>query len=87
VKIITTIALVFSFSLFLDLALVTQGQAEEYYIYKDSHGNLVISNKLPPTGSIIIKRHELPQVQESREGGEPQLKGSTENSAKPSKRK
>jgi hypothetical protein len=35
VKTITTIALVFSFSLFLGLALATQGQAEEHYIYKD----------------------------------------------------
>jgi hypothetical protein len=90
VKTITTIALVFSFSLFLGLALATQGQAEEHYIYKDPHGNLVISNKLPPTGSIVLKRHELPeatdlQVQQSQESSDTPLNGPSEGSAKPSK--
>jgi hypothetical protein len=82
--------LVFGFSLFLGLALSTQGQAEEHYIYKDPHGNLVISNKLPPTGSIVLKRHELPeatdpQVQQSQESSDTPLNGPSEGSAKPSK--
>jgi hypothetical protein len=92
VKTIIAIALVISFSLFLDLTLATQGQAEEYYTYKDPHGNLVISNKLPPTGSIILKRYEMPavtdaQVQQPHEGSDTQLIRRSEGSAKPSKGK
>jgi hypothetical protein len=63
--------------------LATPGQAEEFYAYKDPHGNLVISNKLPPTGSIVLKRYELPQatdpqVQQPHEGGDTQLNGPSE---------
>jgi len=43
-------------STFLGLAGVTQGQAEDYYIYQTPNGALVISNKEPPPGSKITKR-------------------------------
>ena len=81
-KTFTTIALVFCFYLFLGLALATQGQAEEHYIYKDSHGRLVISNKPPPAGSDILRKLELP------EPGDPQIQQpdtKLEDSAKPPK--
>jgi hypothetical protein len=92
VKILTTFGLVFCFYLFLGLALATQGQAEEYYRYKDPHGNLVISNKLPPTGSIVLKRYELPaatdpQVQPPHEASDAQLNEKSEGSAKPANNK
>jgi hypothetical protein len=92
VKNITTIGLLFGFSLFLGLGLATRGQAEEFYAYKDPHGNLVISNKLPPTGSIVLKRYELPQatdpqVQQPHEGSDTRLNELSEDSAKPSKNK
>ena len=47
-----TLNLAFCLALFLGLAAVTQGQAEDYYyIYRDPNGALVISNKEPPPGS------------------------------------
>jgi hypothetical protein len=52
----TTLNLAVCFALFLGLATVTQGQAEDYYIYHDPDGKLVISNKKPLPGSKIIKR-------------------------------
>jgi hypothetical protein len=52
--------LAFCFALFLGLAVITQGQAEEYYIYHDSDGKLVISNKQPPPASKIIRQQNLP---------------------------
>ena len=61
--------LAFCFALFLGLAVITQGQAEDYYIYHDPDGKLVISNKEPPPGSKIIKQlpgvtdREVPQAQ------------------------
>ena len=91
-KNITTIGLLFGFSLFLGLGLATPGHAEEFYAYKDQHGNLVISNKLPPTGSIVLKRYDLPQpadpkVQQPQEGSDTLLNGYSEDPAKPSKNK
>src|SRR4029434_1280935 len=50
----------FCFAFLLGLAVVTQGQAEDYYIYQTAKGELVISNKQPPPGSKIIK--QLPGV-------------------------
>ena len=56
-------------ALFLGLAAVTPGQAEEYYVYQAPNGALVIANKEPPPGSEIIKRlpgatdSEVPQAQ------------------------
>jgi hypothetical protein len=37
-------------SLLLGLSAVTQGQGEDYYIYQTPNGELVISNKQPPSG-------------------------------------
>ena len=89
-KNVKTIGLLFGFSLFLGLGLATRGQAEEFYAYRDPHGNLVISNKSPPTGSIVLKRYELlqapdPQVQRPHEGSDTQRNGLSEDPAKPSK--
>ena len=91
-KTVTTIGLVFCFSLFLGLALAPQGQAEEHYIYKDPHGNLVISNQRPPAGSNVLRKIDLPeatdpQVQQSQEHSDTQLNGSSEDPAKPPKNK
>jgi hypothetical protein len=47
-------------SLFLGLAPVTPGQAQDYYIYHDPHGKLFISNQEPPPGSKIAKRLPSP---------------------------
>jgi len=79
--------LAFCFALFLGLAVVTQGQAEEYYIYQDPNGELVISNKQPPPGSKIIKQQNLPEVLQAQERENPQPKGQTEGPPKPSKNK
>ena len=74
------------FALFLGLAVVTQDQAEDYYIYQGPNGELVISNKEPPPGSKIIKQlpgvtdREVPQAQEP---GKTQPSGQTEVSPKP----
>src|SRR6266850_6106283 len=57
-----TLNLAFCFALFLGLAVITQGQAEEYYIYQGPNGELVISNKQPPPGSKVIKQQNLPEV-------------------------
>ena len=60
-------------SLFLGLAAVTPGQAEDYYVYQTPNGALVISNKEPPPGSKIIRRHNFPEVTDSEvpQGEEP----------------
>src|SRR5215470_3445724 len=85
----TVLKLAVCFALFLGLAIVTQGQAEDYYFYKGPKGELVISNKEPPPGSQIIKRvpgatdKETPQAQAQEPGKTPPTQ--TENSRKPSK--
>jgi hypothetical protein len=62
--------LAFCLACLLALAVVTQGQAGDYYFYEGPKGELVISNKEPPPGTKIIKRlpdvtaREVPQVQE-----------------------
>jgi hypothetical protein len=82
--------LAFCFALFLGLAVVTPAQAEDYYIYHDPDGKLVISNKQPPPGSKIIKQlpgvtdREVPQAQDP---GKTQPKVQTEGSPKPTKNK
>jgi hypothetical protein len=85
-----TLNLGFCFALFVGLAVVTQAQAEDYYIYQGPNGELVISNKEPPPGSKIIK--QLPgttdrEVQQAQEPGKPQPNRQTEDSPKPSKNK
>jgi hypothetical protein len=85
-----TLNLAFCFTLFLGLAVVTQGQAEDYYIYQGPNGELVISNKEPPPGSKIIKQlpgvtdREVPQAQEP---GKLHPNVHTEGSPKPSNNK
>jgi hypothetical protein len=82
--------LAFCFALFLGLAVVTQGEAEDYYIYQTPNGELVISNKEPPPGSKIIK--QLPgetdkKVPPAQEPGKPPPNVQPEGSPKPSKNK
>jgi hypothetical protein len=84
--------LAFCFALFLSLAVVTQDQAEEHYIYHDPDGKLVISNKPPLPGSKIIKQQNLPgvtdsEVPQAQEPGKPQPNVQTEGSPKPSNNK
>jgi len=85
-----TLNVAFCFALLLGLAVVTQAQAEDYYIYQTPNGELVISNKEPPPGSEIIKGlpgatvREAPQAQEPRKT---QPNGQTEDSPKPSNSK
>ena len=91
-KIVTTIGLVFCFYVFLGLTLARQGQAEEYYKYKDPHGNLVISNKPPPTGSTVLRKYELPVAPEQespqpKQGADPQPNERSESSPEPPKSK
>ena len=74
-------------ALFVGFAVVTQGQAEDYYIYQGPNGELVISNKQPPPGSKIIKQQNLPEASQAQEPGKPQPNGQTEGSPKPSKNK
>jgi hypothetical protein len=85
-----TIARTTFVSLFLGLAVVTQGHAEDYYLYHDPDGKLVISNKEPPPGSKIIK--QLPgvtekEVSQAQEPSKTLPSGQTEGSPKPSKNK
>jgi hypothetical protein len=79
-------------SLFLGLAVVTQAQAEEYYVYQTPNGALVISNKEPPSGSKIIKLISFPdatdnEVPQSQQPNNPQPNGHAEGSPKPTKAK
>ena len=57
-----TLNLGFWFTLFVGLAVVTQGQAEEYYIYHGPDGKLVILNEEPPSGSKIINQCSFPEL-------------------------
>jgi hypothetical protein len=89
-KIVTILGLVFCFSLFLVLAPAVPGEAVEYYTYKDPHGDLVISNKVPPTGSVILKRHDLPEAadpqnKQPRKRADTQRNVTSQGSSKPSK--
>ena len=82
-----TLDLAFCFALFIGLAVVTQGHAEDYYIYQGPNGELVISNKEPPPGSKIIKQQNLPEASQAQEPGKPQPNVDTQGSPKPSKTK
>ena len=86
----TALNLASYFAFFLGLTVVTQGQAEDYYIYQTPKGELVISNKQPPPGSKIIR--QLPgetdrEVSQAQEPGKPQPNIQTEGSPKPTKAK
>ena len=69
-------------SMFLGLGVVTQGHAEEYYIYQTLKGELVISNKEPPPGSKIIRQHSWPEVPE-KEVAPAQEPGKTQSNVQP----
>jgi hypothetical protein len=79
-------------SLFLGLAVVTSGYAGDYYIYRDPDGKLAISNKEPPSGSKVIRRHSWPEATDT-DASQTELPISpapnvqTESSPKPSKTK
>src|SRR5215470_14113165 len=86
----TTLHFASCFALFLGLAIVSQGHAEDYYIYQTAKGELVISNKQPPPGSTIIK--QLPgetekEVTSAQEPGKTPPNVQPEGSPKPSKTK
>jgi hypothetical protein len=86
--------LVTCFYVFSASALVPHGHAAEYaeyYIYKDPYGRLVISNKLPPDRSSILKKHHLrepaEEVPQPQETADPQPNGGRETSPQPQKSK
>jgi hypothetical protein len=86
----TALNLAVCFALFLALAVITQGRAEDYYIYQTPKGELVISNKQPPPGSKIIR--QLPgetdrEVSQAQEPSKPQPSVQAEGSPKPTKNK
>ena len=84
-KLSATLNLASCLALFLGLA-VTQGRADEYYIYKTAKGELVISNKQPPPGSTIIK--QLPgETAPAQEPAKPQPNVKSEDSPKSTKDK
>ena len=78
------------FALFLGLAVVTQGHAEDYYIYQAPNSALVISNKEPPPGSKIIKQQNFPDATDNevpQQPNNPQPNPQPDDSPKPSKTK
>jgi two-component system, cell cycle response regulator DivK len=85
----TTLNRAFCFAVFLGLAVVTQAQADEYYIYQGPNGELVVSNKQPPPGSKIIKQQNLPEAAQAQIPSKPQPNPNvqTEGSPKPSNNK
>ena len=58
----TTVLLIFTFLLFV----TGYAQAEQHYIYKDTQGKLVISNREPPAGSNILRTLDLPEFREAQ---------------------
>ena len=82
-KITTIVAMLFAF-LFLFAA---HGQGEEYFIYEDAQGKWVISNKVPPPGSNILRKLDMPeyrdtQMQQVQESGSARSTGKLEGSSK-----
>jgi hypothetical protein len=64
------------------------GQAEEYYVYRNPNGGLVISNKLPPAGSDMLRKLELPEVpQDKAQAGEAAGLASPDESAARTRRR
>src|SRR5262249_14766499 len=58
----TILQIVFSSSYFFAMTLIGHAYAGDYFTYQDHDGRLVISNKVPPPGSKIIKKETLPEV-------------------------
>ena len=87
----TTLKLGLCFYLFLGF-VPTQAAAGEYYIYRDSNGGLVISNKQPPKGSKIMRQQTLPDVADgqkptAQERDDMRSNGQIQGSPNPSKNK
>ena len=58
----TTFSLALVFSCCMVLTLARQAHGGEYYIYKNSNGQLVLSNYAPPQGSNIMTKKTLSEV-------------------------
>ena len=84
-------ALGFWLFLLLGVGLMPKARAEEYYIYRDAQGKLVISNQLPPRGSTILKQQNLPEIPGNQEPSlqehEDMPRGHSENPSEPPKDK
>ena len=83
-----TIMRLLIFSSLIGLAMAAQLMADDYYVYRTSKGDLVISNKEPPQGSTIIK--QLPgetEISQAQEPGKTPLTAQPEAAPKPSKNK
>jgi hypothetical protein len=68
-KSITTFALAVGLIL---IALTTLVFGEEHYIYRNAAGQLVISNKPPPTGTELLKKLDLTDGKQPGEDRDPQ---------------
>jgi hypothetical protein len=80
--------LAFCFALVLGLGVITQGRAEDYYIYQAPNVELVISNKEPPPGGKIIKQQPGVTDKEVPEAKAPgKTPPSAQGSPKPNKNK
>jgi hypothetical protein len=82
----------FCFALILGLAVVTQGQADDYYFYKGPKGGLVISNQKLPPGTTITKRSSFPdapdnEAPQNQPSNKAQPNGPIESSPRPPKGK
>jgi hypothetical protein len=87
-----TLILTLVFASLLVSLPVQQGNAAEYYIYRDPTGRLVISNQKPPLGSQIIRQRDFPeangsQVQQTNANNEAQSNGGMEGPPKSSNSK
>jgi hypothetical protein len=60
--------------IFLSLSWVAQSHAEEHFVYRDRDGNLVISNRPPPAGSVVLKKLDLIDGKQPGEDRDTQLK-------------
>jgi hypothetical protein len=65
--------------------MVTEGRAEDYYIYHGPDGKVVISNKEPPPGSKIISEVTDSEAPQGHQRNDPQPNGQPEGSPKPPK--
>jgi hypothetical protein len=88
VKITTIVAMLFAF-LFLFAA---HSRAGEYFIYEDAQGKWVISNKVPPPGSNILRKLDMPeyrdtQMQQVQESASARSTGKSEGSSKQDQKK
>jgi hypothetical protein len=83
-----TVALIFALLCFF----AARSHAEDHYIYKDTQGKLVISNRQPPPGSNVIRKLDLPeyrdtQMQQVQENADMRSTGKLEASPKQDQKK